>query len=361
MSLLMMGRDSSDGVLTLDHHGEARVQWRNKPNGPLYRAEMRAAQQVARQLGGRVRFLPTWVFLRTAVTVHNLGVPMGTDATSGTIDADGGVHGYPGLYVMDGAGIPASTGVNPSATIAAVAERRIEALVRSFTGDAQWQAPERAAERPAPVPEDDAMRAAKHWQDVRGNAYDPSPRPVHFREGMAGAVTMTDPDGSIRTERLQLRLAVEVRDGRLRVGRPAPPAPVAGWATLERTRVQVHGTLELFPDTPGTFMRYRLRYTDGRRCRGEASGAKAHGGGRLPRLRDLVTLPVEIDHYQDGARVRGSGVVRISARGLVALALSLRGGGRTAPAAVATLARFAGYFAGTALRRAAAADQRSQR
>lgn len=59
-----------------------------------------------------------------AMTAHILGgCPMGASADTGVIDADHQVHGYPGLYVVDGAAIPANLGVNPSLTITAMAER----------------------------------------------------------------------------------------------------------------------------------------------------------------------------------------------------------------------------------------------
>ncbi|MFI6167677.1 GMC oxidoreductase [Nocardia sp. NPDC051052] len=61
-------------------------------------------------------------------TAHPLGGAVLGKATDGY----GRVHGHPGLYVMDGAAIPGSTGtVNPSLTIAALAERNIEAIIRS--------------------------------------------------------------------------------------------------------------------------------------------------------------------------------------------------------------------------------------
>jgi cholesterol oxidase len=39
------------------------------------------------------------------------------------IDAQHRVHGYDGLYVIDGSAMSANPGVNPSLTIAAMAER----------------------------------------------------------------------------------------------------------------------------------------------------------------------------------------------------------------------------------------------
>jgi choline dehydrogenase-like flavoprotein len=44
-------------------------------------------------------------------------------------DDHGAVHGYEGLYCIDGSIVPTSLGVNPSLTIAAVSERCAEALV----------------------------------------------------------------------------------------------------------------------------------------------------------------------------------------------------------------------------------------
>ncbi|GGH45863.1 GMC family oxidoreductase [Microbacterium album] len=360
MALLMMGRDTADGVLTLDHNGEARVAWRNRPNAPLYRAEMRAARQAARQLGGRVRFLPSWVFLRTGVTVHNLGgAPMGDDPCSSVIDRSGQVHGYPRLYVVDGAGIPASTGVNPSATITAVAERRVEAAIRELTGDETWRAPERAHAARAAVPEDEAMLAVQQWRHVHRHSYDPSPRPVVFREVLSGEVELVE-SGSTSARALRLRLAVELPDSGVPVGEPAPVASVTGVLDLGDARAEVRGDLTLFPRArgDGLYMRYDLSYTDGRRCHGRITGTKAATRGRRSLLRDLTTLSVSIEHSEGGASATGTGAVRISLPGVVALACSVRGGGRDHLAAAMAVARFGSYFVLTALRRARSFEDR---
>jgi choline dehydrogenase-like flavoprotein len=61
------------------------------------------------------------------ITVHPLGgCPMSDDPARGVTDHRGRVHGYDGLYVLDGAIVPTALGVNPSKTIAALAERGVE-------------------------------------------------------------------------------------------------------------------------------------------------------------------------------------------------------------------------------------------
>jgi cholesterol oxidase len=59
-----------------------------------------------------------------SVTAHILGgAVMAERPEDGVIDRNHEVFGYPWLYVVDGAAIPANVGVNPSLTITALAER----------------------------------------------------------------------------------------------------------------------------------------------------------------------------------------------------------------------------------------------
>jgi cholesterol oxidase len=60
----------------------------------------------------------------SSTTAHILsGCPMGRDNAHSVLDSNHEVHGYPGLFVVDGSSIPANIGVNPSLTITAMAER----------------------------------------------------------------------------------------------------------------------------------------------------------------------------------------------------------------------------------------------
>ena len=62
-------------------------------------------------------------------TSHILGgCNIGADDSSGVVDSNLEVFGYPGLYVIDGSAIPANVGVNPSLTISAMAERTISRI-----------------------------------------------------------------------------------------------------------------------------------------------------------------------------------------------------------------------------------------
>jgi cholesterol oxidase len=97
-------------------------------DGPMARAWTPEAtdlgRRVARLVDGYPTSLVTETLLGIPTTAHILGgVPMGDSAETGAIDHRHRLFGYDGLFVIDGSAISANPGVNPSLTIAALAER----------------------------------------------------------------------------------------------------------------------------------------------------------------------------------------------------------------------------------------------
>lgn len=82
------------------------------------------AHRVARSLDGTAMALVSDTVGGIPTTAHILGgACMGDSAETGVIDHRHRVFGYEGLYVIDGSAVSANPGVNPSLTIAALAER----------------------------------------------------------------------------------------------------------------------------------------------------------------------------------------------------------------------------------------------
>ncbi|MCB9596268.1 MAG: GMC family oxidoreductase [Sandaracinaceae bacterium] len=76
------------------------------------------------KMGGVQVSMLTELLSGIPTTAHILGgACIGEDAEHGVIDAQHRVFGYDGLYVIDGAAMSANPGVNPSLSIAAMAER----------------------------------------------------------------------------------------------------------------------------------------------------------------------------------------------------------------------------------------------
>jgi cholesterol oxidase len=186
MVFLAMGRDSADGrieLLPVTH--ELCVRWNLRENLGLYETEQRLCEDIARELGGEVALNPLWETLRLPVSVHNLGgCLLADDPRTGVVDSNGEVFGYPNLFVLDGACLPSATGVNPSHTIAAVAERNIEAAIRRMPGMSRWAAPQR--EHAVPV-----MDPLARVRIPRGGTAPPSMPHVGlaFTETTHGALT----------------------------------------------------------------------------------------------------------------------------------------------------------------------------
>ena len=82
------------------------------------------AERVAQKIDGFPGSLLTETLLGVPTTAHILGgCVMGESGDTGVIDHRHRVHGYDGLYVIDGSAISANPGVNPSLSICALAER----------------------------------------------------------------------------------------------------------------------------------------------------------------------------------------------------------------------------------------------
>jgi cholesterol oxidase len=102
-------------------------------HGPAPTAAIPEATELGDRIAGKVRGFPaslaTETLLGIPTTAHVLGgCVMGDSRETGVIDTRHQVWGYPGLYVVDGSAVSANPGVNPSLTIAALAERAMSLI-----------------------------------------------------------------------------------------------------------------------------------------------------------------------------------------------------------------------------------------
>jgi cholesterol oxidase len=126
MPLLGMGRDVPGGRMEL--RGDRLVlRWPGAASRPYFEALEDTARRLGAALGGRV-VRAGGPFARL-VSAHPLGgCAMARRPEDGVVDPFGRVFGSEGLYVADGSILPGPVGVNPSMTIAALAERIAEAM-----------------------------------------------------------------------------------------------------------------------------------------------------------------------------------------------------------------------------------------
>jgi cholesterol oxidase len=129
---LMIGRDAANGRMRLTPLlRRFDVVWSKADSQGLFDAMRAKTEELAERAEATPFFALDAGPLGKFITVHPLGgAPMSDDPAEGVVDEHGGVHGYGGLYVSDGAIVPTSLGVNPSKTIAALAERNVEHLLR---------------------------------------------------------------------------------------------------------------------------------------------------------------------------------------------------------------------------------------
>jgi cholesterol oxidase len=121
---LGMGSDAANGVLRL-HNDELDLRWSHAKSRSMFREMERAMRRLSEAQGADyvTSFLWRWP-TRKLLTAHPLGgCAIGTSEADSVVNHCGEVWNYPGLFVTDGASVPSALSVNPSLTIAALAER----------------------------------------------------------------------------------------------------------------------------------------------------------------------------------------------------------------------------------------------
>jgi cholesterol oxidase len=128
---LMFGRDAADGRMRLTPLlRRFDIRWSKAGSTQLFADLERTAKELARAADATPFYTLEGGPLGKFMTVHPLGgCPMGDDPRTSVVDDAGRVRGHAGLVVLDGSIVPTALGVNPSKTIAALAERGIDRVI----------------------------------------------------------------------------------------------------------------------------------------------------------------------------------------------------------------------------------------
>lgn len=348
LPLLGMGRDVPDGVLRL-RHGRLDADWTTETSEAYFERVRTTMQRIAAVLGATYHDNPMW-FRKRIITVHpGGGAPMGRGPGEGVCDPYGEVHGFPGLYIADGAALPGAVGANPSLTIAALADRLCTRLLETAGHPPKGRPVGGAVNDVASAPE--ALRGA------------PERTSLSFTEEMKGfyADGVHAPGAGERTgredgQRLGFRLTITVDDVDRFLEEPEHPARAEGWIDAAgcggRCPIQ-RGWFNLFSpgDAPDRrLMRYRLHFTDGTNRPRTLAGWKDIRHGPAARVwPDTTTLYFRLldGHVPDGAddeaQIVGAGILHI---GLDDFAHQLTTFRTEGPGGLGALERFGAFFLG---------------
>lgn len=130
------GVDAPGGVMTLRRqwfrrHRRLMLDYDVSTSKKVVQSMIDRHVQLSKALGGEPAVPPSWRWFKYLVTPHPLGgCNMGRNAGDGVVNHKGEVFGYPNLHVLDGAIVPRALGLNPSRTIAALAERAMTEILK---------------------------------------------------------------------------------------------------------------------------------------------------------------------------------------------------------------------------------------
>jgi cholesterol oxidase len=129
MPWFAQGRDAANGTMSL-RDKKLFLDWDPTESERVIDAIVETHQQLAGATQGLALVPLTWTWLKNLITPHPLGgANIGRTSAEGVVDHRGEVFGYKNLFVADGAIVPEALGLNPSKTIAALAERNVALIV----------------------------------------------------------------------------------------------------------------------------------------------------------------------------------------------------------------------------------------
>ncbi|KAJ3455563.1 hypothetical protein MRS44_017045 [Fusarium solani] len=370
---LIMSHDSSQGSLTLrkdkpvlTYSGVGRSKSVSRIHSFL--------EAMTTAVGGNFVANPAWTLLGAQeITVHPIGgARMSADGTGnkgvtnhmGEIFKGNGTETHQGLIVCDGSIVPAAVGVNPFATITALAERSVELVAQKYgiaiDYDTKNGILDMFGSRSFPLPGDAGI---EKLACTIAKANENGDAGIGFSEVMSGFIHAGRDIGDFETaakfarsrcESARFFLSVKSWDTAELVNNSLHPANLTGTFccnSLGGTFIVHRGTFQLFnqdprePDTANLTYNFDMVSPSGTRL--HFNGYKVVNTAAylnpLALLRQTTTLYVTITNHK--AEIVGRGTLHIQPADLCQELQTFETTGPTAWARLASVANFFAYFA----------------
>jgi len=351
-TFLVMTHDSGDGKMVLEG-GRLRIRWPGVGNQKIFAKVNEILELATKPLGGTYVPNPMWheIFQHQLMTVHPLGgARMAESGKTGVVNHSGQVFAgsegsdvHKGLYVLDGAIVPRSIGINPLFTISALTERSC-ALIAKKNG---WKIDYSENVDPV-VSQVDHSPGIRFTEKMKG----------YFCLGHFGDYKEAERKGREQKSPLEFVLTVVSQDLDTMLADQNHRAGITGTvvarALSDDSLVVSEGEFQLFandPQRPETkVMRYKMKLNDSHGKKWLLQGFKEIRNDTGPDIwADTTTLYITISEEKDiGFQEIGKGILHIDpvdfARQLTTMEVF---NVSDAKERLHYLAKFGGFFSGT--------------
>lgn len=314
-TFLVMTHDSGDGRLVLEND-RLRIHWPGVGNQEIFHKVNEILRQATQPLGGTYVPNPVWheILQHQLMTVHPLGgCRMAKRSEDGVVDHKGQVFAGPqghdvhkGLYVLDGAIIPRSLGVNPLLTISALAERS-SAVIAAKNG---WQI-DYSDNADLLIPPVIHRPGIRFTEKMKG----------YFSLGHSENFKIAERKGREQESPFEFVLTIISQDLEKMLADPRHRADITGTVTARAISpeqlVVSNGTFQLLIDDPqrpeARMMRYRMQMNDSHGKQWQLDGFKEiRDEAGLDIWLDTTTLYITVTEKRDGAEEEiGKGILHI--------------------------------------------------